>query len=220
MQVTWFGHSMWKFTALTNTIGFDTVIIDPFGGDIGYSTPYHPTADVVVSTHDHFDHNRFDIIEGDFIKITEEGHYEIKGMTIDTIQVWHDKNHGKDRGKNLLVKVNMEGLNILHCGDLGHIPDDDIIKKLGKIDLLFVPIGGTYTLDPYEAKQLVDILKPNIVFPMHYLTPVVNFRELEPAHKFWKLYNEDDVVLFHTNEVTVAEKALPKFAIYILLRYS
>jgi L-ascorbate metabolism protein UlaG (beta-lactamase superfamily) len=73
------------------------------------------------------------------------------------------------------MKFTLAGKSFLHCGDLGHIPDKTVIEKLGRIDVLFVPIGGFYTIAADQAKQLHDLLSPGITFPMHYKTAVLNF---------------------------------------------
>ncbi len=209
IKITWFGHSMWKYETAEITI-----VVDPFT-DIGYPLPKNLKADLAISTHNHFDHNNFKLIRGKFKKIIDEGHYKYKDITVDAIQVWHDKNHGLDRGKNHLIKINMDNLNLLHCGDLGHIPDNYVIEKLGKIDLLFVPIGGVYTIDAKEAKKLTDILQPSIVFPMHYKTPVLDF-QIDTPDKFLSLFDSEKIKYIDSNTVSVEKNNLPEFNIYMM----
>lgn len=177
IKVKWFGHSMWKFS--TKDV---SIIIDPFT-DIGYKMPQNETADIVISSHDHFDHNNISLIKGNPLVINKEGNYNHKGITIETIQVWHDEHQGKDRGKNLLIKIMMDGKTLLHCGDLGHTLSDDIIKKLGKIDMLFIPVGGVFTINSQKAKEIIDKLNPTLVFPMHYKTSKIDFN-INPLDEF------------------------------------
>ena len=169
INIQWFGHSMWKIW--NNEV---SIIIDPFE-DIGYPIPENITADIILSSHDHFDHNNFKIISGDPQIINSEGEYEICGVKILLIPTWHDNVHGEKRGCNLLTKFELEGRIFLHCGDLGHDLSDELISTLGKIDVLLIPVGGYYTIDAETAKNIVDKLKPTIVFPMHYKTEVLDF---------------------------------------------
>ncbi|MCF7794505.1 MAG: MBL fold metallo-hydrolase [Candidatus Cloacimonetes bacterium] len=169
INIKWFGHSMWKIW--NDKV---SVITDPFT-DIGYPLPKNETADIVLSSHDHFDHNNFDLITGNFQKINNEGKYNISGVEIKTIPTWHDEEKGGKRGKNLLMKFTLDRKTFLHCGDLGHDLNDEMISKLGKIDVLFIPVGGHFTIDAVQAKKIVDKIKPKIVFPMHYKTEVLDF---------------------------------------------
>lgn len=151
-----------------------SIITDPFT-DIGYKIPLNETCDIILSSHDHFDHNNFSLIRGNPEIVNASGKFKIKGIEIETFPVWHDENSGRERGRNLLMKFTVSGKNFLHCGDLGHILDDEIIEKLGKIDVVFIPVGGFYTIDAETAKKIVDKLNPKIIFPMHYKTEVLNF---------------------------------------------
>lgn len=167
--VKWFGHSMWKIW--NNDV---SIITDPFN-DIGYPMPQNETADIVLSSHNHYDHNNFSLISGDFQKINEVGKSKISGVEIEAFPTWHDEAGGKKRGSNLLIKFELSGKTFLHCGDLGHDLDDKMISILGKIDVLFIPVGGYYTIDAITVKSIVDKLKPKIVFPMHYKTDIIDF---------------------------------------------
>lgn len=181
INIKWFGHSMWKIW--NDQI---SLITDPFTA-IGYKLPSHETADIVLSSHDHFDHNNFSLIKGDPAIFNQPGIYQHKGIKITNFPVWHDDTEGSQRGANLLMKFSLAGKNFLHCGDLGHIPEQEVITKLGNIDILFVPIGGFYTIDADQAKQLIDLLSPVITFPMHYKTAVLDF-PIASAEPFQKLF--------------------------------
>jgi L-ascorbate metabolism protein UlaG (beta-lactamase superfamily) len=140
-------------------------------------------ADIVISSHDHFDHNNFKLIDGDYKLIREEGKYNIDGVKFEMIATWHDENQGKDRGKNLLMKFTLQDKVFLHCGDIGHLPSEDIFRKIGKVDILMIPVGGVYTIDAETAKQFSEIVKPKLVIPMHYKTPAVKIN-LAPISDF------------------------------------
>ena len=211
LNIKWFGHSMWKFYTADVS-----VVVDPFT-DIGYPLPTNETADIVVSTHDHFDHNNFSLIRGNFKKITKKGEYSFKGVDIKTIQVWHDKSHGLKRGKNLLAKIDIAGFSLLHCGDLGHILDNYTVSQLGQIDIIFIPVGGTYTIDAKEAKEVIDLINPKIIFPMHYKTPAIAF-DIAKLDDFTRLYDKNDIYFHDSNEIKITKDDLAKYKIVVCIK--
>jgi len=169
IKIKWFGHSMWKISNEKVSI-----ITDPFT-NIGYPMPKNETADIVISSHDHFDHNNFSLVKGNPEIIKAEGEFDVNGVHFKMFPEWHDENLGKDRGQILLMKFNLDGKNFLHCGDLGRMLPDKTIAELGKVDVIFIPVGGYYTIDAKTAKAIVDKLNPSIVFPMHFKTSVLDF---------------------------------------------
>ncbi|MDP8221252.1 MAG: MBL fold metallo-hydrolase [Candidatus Stygibacter frigidus] len=194
--IKWFGHSFWKIT--TDKI---SIVIDPFT-DIGYNMDIDVSADVLLSSHDHFDHNNIDLIKGNPLILKEAGKFEHGNSKFELIQVWHDKKNGKQRGKNLLMKFTVGGKTFLHCGDLGHMPSPEIIGTLKNIDVLLLPVGGIFTIDAQEAIELVKIIKPKIIFPMHYDTPALNF-DLAPVDDFLKYY--DNILRFNKAEIELID---------------
>ncbi len=191
IKVRWFGHSMWKIS--NDEV---SIVIDPFS-DIGYPMPKHETGDILLCTHNHHDHNNLDLIGGTFLTVNQPGKYEYKNVEIEAIPVWHDACQGKKRGMNLLMRFYLDGRTFLHCGDLGHDLTDDLISKLGKIDILFIPVGGVYTIEAKTAKNLVDKIDPRIVFPMHYKTADIAFR-LAGVDEFLKLVSNPRKIDSHT----------------------
>ncbi len=174
-----------------------TIITDPFA-DIGYRVPKDETADIVLSSHDHFDHNNIGIIGGNPDIINKTGSFTTRGIKIETFPVWHDDEQGNSRGKNLLMKFILEGKNFLHCGDLGHLLNEKSFEQLGRIDVLFIPVGGFYTIDAKTAKKIVDELEPDIVFPMHYKTPALDF-PITGKESYLELV--DNVVELNNNQI-------------------
>jgi len=169
LNIKWFGHSMWKIW--DDEI---TIITDPFI-DIGYKMPENETADILLSSHDHFDHNNYSLIKGNPEIVKSAGDFNVKGVPITMIPTWHDETKGSERGENLLMKFVISGKTLLHCGDLGHIPSEEIFNKLGNIDILFIPVGGFFTIDADTARTIVEKIDPGIVFPMHYKTDTMDF---------------------------------------------
>ncbi len=196
LRIKWFGHSMWKITN-----GVVSVITDPFT-DIGYPMPTTETADIILSSHDHFDHNNFDLIGGKPEIIKTEGTFSIGGVKIQTFLTYHDETKGSQRGNNLLMKFKLEEKVFLHCGDIGHMFSDELIKEIGHIDVLFIPIGSHYTISAETAKKITDKLSPIIVFPMHYKTSVLNF-PIKPVEEYLELIDNHHHI--NSNQIGLAE---------------
>ena len=130
-------------------------------------------ADIVTISHDHDDHNALEVVTGPVTRnevfvIDKEGEYELGGIEITAIKMFHDKVEGAERGKNLLMLVRMDGINILHLGDLGNVLTEAQIEKIGSIDILMVGVGGKTALGIDEVLDLVKDLQPSYVIPMHF----------------------------------------------------
>jgi len=196
IKLKWFGHSFWQITADNITI-----VIDPFT-DIGYDMNIDVSADVLISSHDHFDHNNIDLIKGNSLILRNQGKFLHAGETFELFKVWHDKQEGKQLGENLLIKFTTQGKSFLHCGDLGHIPSSDIIQKIKNIDILMIPVGGVFTIDAAEATELIKLIKPKVIFPMHYQTPALNF-ELNSLADFLADYSQ--IIRSDDNEIELSD---------------
>lgn len=167
MEIKYLGHSSFLIKTKTTKI-----VTDPFDPDmIGLKFP-KTEADVVTISHQHKDHNQFKNVSGvngvDPLIIDMPGEFEKMGVRIFGFQSFHDKMQGSERGENILYKFELEGLSILHCGDLGVIPEESFLETIGEVDILMLPVGGIYTIDSEEAFQLVKKIEPAIVIPMHY----------------------------------------------------
>ncbi|MDP1709868.1 MAG: MBL fold metallo-hydrolase, partial [Candidatus Komeilibacteria bacterium] len=113
------------------------------------------------------------------------GEYEVKNVFIYGIASFHDNENGKKMGKNIIYRLTTESLNLAHLGDLGHELTDEQLEKLGSIDILMIPIGGTYTLDAKMAAKVITQIEPRIVIPMHYQIPGLK-TELKGVEEFLK----------------------------------
>ena len=130
-------------------------------------------ADIVVVTHDHDDHNAVGVVTGPTMRekiflVDKEGEYEIGGVEIAAIRTYHDKVEGADRGKNLVVQIRMDGVSVLHLGDLGHKLSESQIEKIGAADVLMAGVGGVTALEIDEMMDLIEDIQPSYVVPMHY----------------------------------------------------
>jgi L-ascorbate metabolism protein UlaG (beta-lactamase superfamily) len=178
MKIFWLGHSCFY---LQSSKGI-SLLTDPFDDEVGYRLP-RVKADIVVVSHDHHDHNNVGIIKGNPEVVRGPGRHSIQGIDFWGIETWHDQKRGRLRGSNTVFRFALDGVRICHLGDLGHILEEKEVRAIGPIDLLFVPIGGIYTLDAKDAWTVVGQLHPRIVIPMHYLTPAISF-ELDGVEEF------------------------------------
>lgn len=178
MKIEWFGHSCFKITDIRGV----EIVTDPFDEKVGYKVPY-TKADIVTVSHGHFDHNYVKAIEGNFELIDKVGHFYVKDINIEGIASYHDKRKGNQRGNNTIYTYIIDGMKVCHLGDLGHVLDKKQEEEIGGVDVLMIPVGGNYTIDASEALEVVNQLKPSIVIPMHYKTPVVDF-PIETADAF------------------------------------
>lgn len=163
MDITYLGHSAFLFKTKDAR-----VVTDPFNST-KLNMPFpKQEADIVTISHDHDDHNATDQVAGEPLVLSLPGEYEKNAVRIYGFESFHDKTHGDERGINTLFKFEIEGISILHCGDLGHTLSTETIQEIGDVDIVLVPVGGFYTIDAQEARQIVEKLEPSIVIPMHY----------------------------------------------------
>lgn len=189
MEITYLGHSSFKIRGKLATI-----VTDPYDNDFtGLKFPKHVSADIVSISHDHKDHNEKSQIEGEFITVVGPGEYEIKGVGIIGLAVFHDSKNGQERGRNTIYRFDIDGLTIVHLGDLGHILDAEEIEHLDGVDILMVPVGGTATIDTHQAAEIIKEIEPSIVIPMHYGRPDLKFKDLRPVEDFLKEIGKEGV---------------------------
>ena len=157
--------------------------IDPFGRETGL-TPPRFKADVLLVTHDHEDHSNIEAIQGEPFLIKGPGEYDVKDITVQGLQLFHDKRKGQDRGLNTIYVIEIEDVRVCHMGDFGEGElREDLREKLGEIDILLIPVGGVYTIDAEEASKIVSELEPKIVIPMHYRIEGLNYK-IDQVEKF------------------------------------
>ncbi|MDO8639090.1 MAG: MBL fold metallo-hydrolase [Candidatus Daviesbacteria bacterium] len=167
MDIYWYGQSCFKIKGKTAT-----VVIDPFDPEFtGLKIPKDLEAQVVLVTHNHKDHNFAEIVKGGPLIISGPGEYEKAGVSVSGIKTFHDKTSGSERGVNTIYHLIVDGINIVHVGDLGHNLTEEQSSLIDATDILMVPVGGTYTLNAEGASEVVSELEPGIVIPMHYALP-------------------------------------------------
>jgi len=168
VKVKWLGHACFL---ITSDAGIK-IITDPFtsGGGISYPE-IKEAADVVLTSHEHGDHSNTAAIKGKPQIIKGTGVTETKGIKFKGIGTYHDDAKGTKRGKNTVFVFEVDGIRICHLGDLGHDLSDAEVGEIGKVDVLFIPVGGFYTCDVPVAKTICNKLSPKVAIPMHFKTP-------------------------------------------------
>jgi L-ascorbate metabolism protein UlaG (beta-lactamase superfamily) len=177
MQLTWYGHSCFLLTAES---GY-SILTDPCDQETGYEL--HDLACVAVTiSHEHHDHNCLAIIAGTPTILRTSGEHLAGEIPVTGFTSYHDDAKGAYRGENIVFLYQIDGLKVLHLGDLGHMLSDETIKEIGDVDVLLAPIGGVYTLNAKGATELSDRLHAKVLIPMHYKTPALHFNieGLEP----------------------------------------
>ena len=172
MKVKWLGHASFL---ISSDAGIK-IITDPYPQGSGLSyTPVKETVDIVTVSHDHFDHNCVSSLPGQPEVITGSGAKNVKGIQFKGIATHHDESQGKERGNNTIFCFSVDGVKLCHLGDLGHRLDKTQINEIGEADILFIPIGGFYTIDSKMAGMVIDDLKPAVAIPMHCKTAKCNW---------------------------------------------
>ena len=189
-KLTWLGQSCF----LLETTAGTRILMDPIGKGLGYPLPAGLKADAVTISHEHPDHNNVALLANKpkvlrgltadkkgWVKIDEK----VKEVSVRSIPLYHDDKRGAERGLDTAFLFEVAGMRILHLGDVGHVLTDDQLSAIGAVDVVLIPVGGTFTVDAHEASRIVDQLHPRVlVVPMHYKTDAVTVKELAPVDAF------------------------------------
>jgi len=165
MKIKYLAHSAFLITSEKGT----KIVTDPYEPEeeLRYGK-ITETADIVTASHQHTDHNYVSAVRGNpkVVKTSEE----VKSIKIKSVSAYHDAIGGSRRGPNTIFCFDVDGVNVCHCGDLGHELSVDQIKAIGKVDVLLIPVGGFFTIDAVTATKVCAQLKPSVIIPMHYKT--------------------------------------------------
>lgn len=209
MDITWLGHSCFRIKSKEVIL-----ITDPYDSTLGYTWP-GATANIVTLSHTHAGHSNAAGVEGNPKIIHRPGEYEVKGVFIIGLPTYHDAVQGANRGRNVIYLIELEDLRLCHLGDIGHIPSSHQVEELSEVDVLFVPIGGVSTIDAKTATEILRLLNPKIVIPMHYRTDVTTW--LDPLDKLTAAMGLRDIV--SQPKLTVTRSNLPSESKLIVLDY-
>jgi len=202
MRLVWHMHSCFEL------VDRSTVVMDPHDGrSIGVKPP-SLRADVVTISHDHFDHNAVRVIKGDYVVVKDVAPRDIEGVRIRGITAFHDDVNGEKRGKINIFHITLNGIRFCHMGDLGHMLTDAQIKELGDVDVLFLPVGGVFTIDGAQAQEMVRAIKPKVAVPMHFRVGGLSM-SIQNADGFLNGLPDENVVRVG-NEVEFEAEDLPE----------
>jgi len=203
VRVKWWGHACFE---VGNGV---TLVFDPHDGEsIGLPRP-DVKADIVLVSHDHYDHAdgvRFVLRPGGAV-VREAVEKNIGGIRIRGVETFHDDQGGRLRGRNTVYVVDFGRLTLCHLGDLGHVPTSEQVREIGKVDVLFLPVGGVYTIGAEEATETVQKIAPKITVPMHYLIAGLKVG-IAGVDEF--LRGKRNVVRIKSREFEVSPESLPK----------
>ncbi len=211
MKIKWLGHSCFLITSSTGV----RILTDPFDETVGYKVP-EAEADIVTTSHDHFDHNYVKAVKGEYVHINTSGRHNVKGIDILGVDTFHDEAGGSKRGGNVVFTYLVDGMKICHLGDLGHILTEEQLNQIGRVDVLLLPVGGTFTIDYREASELADKMNPRLIIPMHFKTPVMKF-DIDGVDKF--VAGKDSVESIDENELEITPESFNTLARIVVLNY-
>ena len=214
MELRYLGHSSFVVrTSSGTTIQFDPYDPSGYDGALKFAVNPDPVGIAVVS-HDHADHNGVQTLQGSPRVVKDAGAHTVNGLVFRGVPCYHDTSQGAERGPNTIFAVAVDGIPLCHLGDLGHLLTQDLVEAIGPVELLFVPVGGHFTIGPAEADQVVTALKPRVVVPMHFKHPKVDF-PLGPLDDF--LRGKERVTRIGGSEVTITPESLPREREYWVL---
>jgi L-ascorbate metabolism protein UlaG (beta-lactamase superfamily) len=187
MEITWFGHSCFRLVER----GMASAVTDPYDDSLGYPT-LRLKADIITVSHAAPGHSNVEAVKGETKALRGPGEYEIGGVFITGIPTLRSQSDGGKKKKpgtdaltNTVFVFDYDGLTVCHLGDLDHVPNQAQIEALGAVNVALVPVGGGGGLNAAQAAEVISLIEPSIVVPMHYRTESGSL-DLEPVGKFLK----------------------------------
>ncbi len=209
MKIKWLGHSCFL---ITNKRGIN-ILTDPFDDTLGYKMTKEKI-NIITISHEHYDHNNTMGIKGKPVVLKGTVNRDTHKMIFKGISSYHDSVYGKNRGNNTIFFFFLDEMVLCHLGDLGHVLENRQLEEINQVDILFIPVGGYYTLNHIQADQVIEQLKPKIVLPMHYKTDAIKW-PIDPLSFF--LDKQDNIKIMGENSFEIEAGALPeKTAVYVL----
>ncbi len=222
VTIRWHGQSFFEIISSKGT----RVVTDPHAIDAYGRVAVR--ADLILISHLHNDHTHVEVVENKArilwgLKVTGRKvdwnavDEQFRDVHVRSVGVYHDTAQGMERGKNTVFVIEMDGLRIVHLGDLGHVLTDQQVRAIGPVDVLLIPVGGVYTINGSEAKHVVEQLSPRqYIIPMHYGTKV--YDELLPIDEFLEDQDRADVQRFDgTNTLVVSTDFKPRRPVVAIL---
>ncbi len=217
MKIKCYGHAAFLVTSDQGV----KIITDPYesgayGGQPSYGK-IKDQADIVLTSHDHADHNDTKSLPGSPEIVKGSGSKTVKGISIKGISTYHDPSKGSERGANTIFTFSVDGIKICHLGDLGHILSEKELAEIGSVDILLIPVGGYYTIDSKEASRVSEQIKPKVLIPMHFKTEKCGF-PIAPVEDFLK--GKPDPKRPKSSEVAFEKKTLPQQMEILVLEHA
>ncbi len=182
MEIIWYGHACFRLKDRNSTI-----ITDPYDKSLGLSLQ-RPKADIVTVSHPAPHHSNVEAVKGDFKVVDGPGEYEIGGIFVTGIRMSPKQKSTQDHkisSQNNVFVIYMDEIAICHLGDLCYVPSQSQVEDMGNIDVLLVPVGGQKALNAAQAAEVISLIEPYVVIPMHYNLPGITLK-LDPVSKFLK----------------------------------
>ena len=203
MIIRWNGHACFTVEAKEGRI-----VTDPFAAEVPYELP-PTTADIVTVSHGHFDHNAADRIQGNPQVVKDAGDHVAAGIAIRGVESFHDDQQGAERGANVIFAFTLEEIRLAHLGDLGTALDDTQRAALSDVDVLFLPVGGHFTIDASQAAALVrSLAHVKLAIPMHFKTDRIADWPIQQVEPFEAMM--DNVRRIGSPQVTLTRESLPE----------
>ena len=181
MEITWYGYSCFRFMER----GMASVVTDPFDSDVIGFEPLKLRADIVTVSHDMPGHNFTSAVKGTAHQIVGPGEFEIGDVFITGVQTDFNPRKSAEKPRNTLYVFDFDGLTVAHLGDLRSVPTQSEIEAMGTVNVVLVPVGDGESLNASKAAEVISLLEPNIVIPMHYASSACKI-QLDPLSKFMK----------------------------------
>ncbi len=213
MEITWYGHSCFRLVER----GMAAVVTDPYDHKTTGYELLKLRGDIVTVSHDAPGHNFISVVKGRSHVLTGPGEYEIGGVFITGVQTNGQDKRDSNEPRNTLYVFDYEGVTVAHLGDLRRVPSQTEIEALGTVNVALVPVGGGGGLNASKAAEVVSLIEPGIVIPMHYLTPASNIK-LAPLNKFLKEMGLSDMAPVDSLKVT--RTSVPEETRVVVLSYA
>lgn len=176
MEIIWYGHACFRLKGRQGT-----VVTDPYDKSVGLSLP-NLKADIITISHDSPHHNAIDSVKGEYKIVDSPGEYEINDIFVTAVNMDSAKNSSSH---NIVYVIDLEDIKVCHMGDLNRVPSQSQVEDMGNIDVLLVPVGGGQALNATQAAEVISLIEPYMVIPMHYQLPGLKI-EFDPVSKFLK----------------------------------
>jgi L-ascorbate metabolism protein UlaG (beta-lactamase superfamily) len=217
MKIKWYGHAAFLVTSDQGV----KIITDPYesgayGGQLAYGK-IKDQVDIAITSHDHADHNDTKSLPGSPQIVKGSGSKTVKGISFKGISTYHDSSKGSERGANTIFTFSVDGIRICHLGDLGHTLSNKELAEVGAVDILLIPVGGCYTIDPKEATHVAEQIKPKVLIPMHYKTEKCGF-PIAPVEDFLK--GKPNLKKPKASETAFDKTTLPKQMEIVVLEHA